>query len=150
MSALANGQEEDNSAALNRGEAKQTVEMRSPDGSADIYQLLAGLCVACRHGFEMKDALAVAERNYVDVNIHDAANAAKLATLAQLPDSCEASADCLEQQRAVYEEYGVFSPAMIDGIIRQLRAFSDRTLRADIANDQERIAQLVKKYFHCG
>ena len=56
----------------------------------------------------------------------------------------------LEQQRAVYEEYGVFSPAMIDGIIRQLRAFSDRTLRADIANDQERIAQLVKKYFHCG
>ena len=39
---------------------------------------------------------------------------------------------------------------MIDGIIRQLRAFSDRTLRADIANDQERIAQLVKKYFHCG
>ena len=150
MSALANGQEEDNSATLNRGEAKQTVEMRSPDGSADIYQLLAGLCVACRHGFEMKDALAVAERNYVDVNIHDAANAAKLATLAQLPDSCEASADCLEKQRAVYEEYGVFSPAMIDGIIRQLRAFSDRTLRADIANDQERIAQLVKKYFHCG
>ena len=32
---------------------KQTVEMRSPDASADIYQLLAGLCVACRHGFEM-------------------------------------------------------------------------------------------------
>ena len=32
--------------------SKQTVEMRSPDGSADIFQLLAGLCVACRHGFE--------------------------------------------------------------------------------------------------
>jgi glutamine synthetase len=29
----------------------QTVEMRSPDGSADLYQLLAGLAVACRHGF---------------------------------------------------------------------------------------------------
>ena len=29
---------------------KQTVEMRSPDGSADIYQLLASLAVACRHG----------------------------------------------------------------------------------------------------
>ena len=26
---------------------KQTVEMRSPDGSADLYQLLAGLAVAC-------------------------------------------------------------------------------------------------------
>ena len=129
---------------------KQTVEMRSPDGSADIYQLLAGLCVACRHGFEMQEALAVAERNYVDVNIHDAANADRLATLAQLPDSCAASADCLEQQRAVFEERGVFSPAMIDGIISQLRAFGDRTLRADVANDQERIAQLVREFFHCG
>ena len=129
---------------------KQTVEMRSPDGSADIYQLLAGLCVACRYGFEMQDALAVAEKNYVDVNIHDAANADKLATLAQLPDSCEASADCLEQQRAVFEAHGVFSPTMIDGIIRQLRAFGDRTLRADIAGDQKRIAQLVREFFHCG
>ena len=27
---------------------KQTVEMRSPDGSADLYQLIAGLAVACR------------------------------------------------------------------------------------------------------
>ena len=98
----------------------------------------------------MENALEVAEKNYVDVNIHDAANADKLATLAQLPDSCEASADCLEKQRATYEEHGVFSAAMIDGIIAQLRGFNDRTLRADIANDQEQIATLVQKYFHCG
>lgn len=36
--------------------------MRSPDGSADIYQLIAGLAVACRHGFEIQDALAIAEK----------------------------------------------------------------------------------------
>ena len=129
---------------------KQTVEMRSPDGSADIHQLLAGLCVACRHGFEMENALDIAEKNYVDVNIHDAANADKLATLAQLPDSCVASADCLEKQRAVFEQHGVFSATMIDGIIKQLRAFDDRTLRADISDDQDKIASLVKAYFHCG
>ncbi|MBO6287786.1 MAG: glutamine synthetase [Prevotella sp.] len=129
---------------------KQTVEMRSPDGSADLYQLLAGLCVACRHGFEMKDALEVAEKDYVNVNIHDAANADKLAQLAQLPDSCVASADCLERQRAVYEQYGVFSPEMIDGIIEQLRAFNDLTLRHDIENDHDAIKQLVDTYFHCG
>ena len=41
---------------------KQTVEMRSPDGSADLYQLLAGLAVACRYGFEIPDALDIAER----------------------------------------------------------------------------------------
>ena len=129
---------------------KQTVEMRSPDGSADLYQLLAGLCVACRHGFEMNDALRVAEDTYVNVNIHDAANADRLALLAQLPDSCAASADCLERQRAVYEEKGVFSKAMIDGIIAQLRAFHDETLRRDIQDKPEEIKQLVDTYFHCG
>ena len=129
---------------------KQTVEMRSPDGSADLYQLLAGLCVACRHGFEMADALEVAERTYVNVNIHDAANADKLAQLEQLPDSCEASAECLDRQRAVYEERGVFSPAMIDGIIGQLRSFSDRTLRKDTEQHPEEVKKLVETYFHCG
>ena len=129
---------------------KQTVEMRSPDGSADLYQLLAGLCVACRHGFEMKDALEVAERTYVNVNIHDEENASRLATLAQLPDSCAASAECLERQRKVFEEYGVFSPEMIDGIIAQLKAFDDSTLRKDIEDKPEEIQRLVTRYFHCG
>ncbi|MCR5131646.1 MAG: glutamine synthetase family protein [Prevotella sp.] len=147
MSALANPLEP---AAAFDTTQKQTVEMRSPDGSADIYQLLAGLCVACRHGFEMENALEVAEKNYVDVNIHDAANADKLATLAQLPDSCVASADCLNRQRKVFEAYDVFSPTMIDGIISQLRSFNDRTLRADISGDHEKITALVNQYFHCG
>ena len=129
---------------------KQTVEMRSPDGSADLYQLLAGLCVACRHGFEMENALEVADRTYVNVNIHAAEHADRLATLAQLPDSCVASADCLERQRKVFEEHGVFSPAMIDGIIAQLRAFDDVTLRKNIENYPEEVLKLVSQYFHCG
>ena len=129
---------------------KQTVEMRSPDGSADLYQLLAGLCVACRHGFEMENALEVADRTYVNVNIHAAENADRLATLAQLPDSCVASANCLERQRKVFEEHGVFSPAMIDGIIAQLRAFDDVTLRKNIEKYPEEILKLVSQYFHCG
>ncbi len=129
---------------------KQTVEMRSPDGSADLYQLLSALAVACRHGFEQKDALAIAERTYVNVNIHQKENADKLAQLEQLPDNCYASADCLERQRAIYEQYGVFSTAMIDGIIAKLRAYNDRTLRADLAGKPEEMLALVKKYFHCG
>ena len=129
---------------------KQTVEMRSPDGSADLYQLLAGLCVACRYGFELDGALKLAEKTYVNVNIHDAENADRLANLAQLPDSCVASADCLNRQRRAYEEYGVFSPAMIDGIIEQLRAFDDKNLRHTIENYPEEIQKLVTKYFHCG
>ena len=129
---------------------KQTVEMRSPDGSADLYQLLAGLCVACRHGFEMSNALEVAERTYVNVNIHAAENADRLATLAQLPDSCVASAACLERQRQVFEEHGVFAPAMIDGIIAQLRAFDDVNLRKEIEGYPDEIQKLVTRFFHCG
>ena len=129
---------------------KQTVEMRSPDGSADIYQLIAGLAVACRHGFEMENALDIAEKTYVNVNIHQKENEDKLKTLSQLPDSCEASADCLEAQRAVFEKHNVFSPAMIDGIIRKLRSYQDKTLRSEIGENRDEMLKLVERYFHCG
>jgi glutamine synthetase len=129
---------------------KQTVEMRSPDGSADLYQLLAGLCVACRHGFELSNALEIADKTYVNVNIHEKANEAKLKTLAQLPDSCSASADCLEKQRSIFEKYGVFSPSMIDGIIKGLKSYNDATLREDIEHNPDEVQTLVTRYFHCG
>ena len=128
---------------------KQTVEMRSPDGSADIFLLLAGLAVAFRHGFENPESLEIAAKTYVNVNIHKDENKAILDSLNVLPDSCAASADCLEAQRSFYEADGVFAPAMIDGLIASLRKFNDRTLRADIGNDQAKILELVDKYFHC-
>ena len=129
---------------------KQTVEMRSPDGSADIYQLIAGLAVACRYGFEMDNALEVAQKTYVNVNIHQKENADRLNSLACLPDSCAASAVCLEEQRAAFEKHNVFSPAMIDGIIKRLKSYNDKTLRADIADDKDKMLALVHQYFHCG
>lgn len=128
---------------------KQTVEMRSPDASANIYQLMAGLAVACRHGFEMENALEVAEKTYVNVNIHKQENADKLNSLACLPDSCEASAKCLQAQRAIFEKYHVFSPAMLDDIIATLDAFKDANLRAELAGDNDKMLALVEKYFHC-
>ncbi len=147
MCALANPLESDSNYDTTQ---KQTVEMRSPDGSADLYQLLAGLAVACRYGFEIENALAIAEQTYVNVNIHQKENADKLKALAQLPDSCAASADCLQKQRTVFEQYNVFSPAMIDGIISRLRSYNDATLRKDIQDKPEEMLALVSKFFHCG
>lgn len=98
---------------------KQTAELRSSDCSADIYQLLAGMVVAARTGFEMPDSLKRAEDMYVAVNIHNDENKEKLAALASLPDSCVASADALEQRRAIFEKGNIFSAQMIDGIIAQ-------------------------------
>lgn len=129
---------------------KQTVEMRSPDGSADVYQLIAGLAVACRYGFEMENALEVAEKTYVNVNIHKEENKHKLTGLEQLPDSCAASANCLQQQRTIYEKYNVFSPSMIDGIIHKLKGYNDLDLRKEVENSPEKMMNLVMAYFHCG
>ena len=90
------------------------------------------------------------EKTYVNVNIHKKENEDKLKQLAQLPDSCAASADCLEKQRAIFEQYHVVSSAMVDGIISKLRYYEDRTLRSEVRDNQEEMLKLVNKYFHCG
>ena len=129
---------------------KQTAELRSSDCSADIYQLLAGMVVAARTGFEMPDSLKRAEDMYVAVNIHNDENKEKLAALASLPDSCVASADALEQRRAIFEKGNIFSAQMIDGIIAQLRGYDDTQLRQQVNNSSEDMLDLVHKYWHCG
>ena len=129
---------------------KQTFEMRSPDASADVYQLLAALAVACRHGLEMENALEVAEKTYVDVNIHKAENREKMAALDHLPDSCAASAVRLKEQRGVYERYDVFTPSTIDGIIRMLESYGDGGLRAELERNPAKMQELVDRYFYCG
>ena len=129
---------------------KQTVEMRSPDASADIYQLLASLCVAVRHGFEMPNALEVAEKCYVDVDIHKAEYKDKVAALKQLPDSCVSSAETLDSQREYFEKYDIFSPKMIDGVIARLKSFEDRDLRDRIAKNPDLMLEIVRTFYHCG
>jgi glutamine synthetase len=129
---------------------KQTVEFRCPDGSADIYLLLAGLTVAARHGLEMKTALSFAEKTYVDVNIFDEKHKDRVNKLQQLPDSCWHSADCLEKQRTLYEEHDVFPPKIVDGIIKKLRSFKDIDLRDKLKDNEKELLKLVNTYLHCG
>lgn len=129
---------------------KQTVELRSADCSADIYQLLAAMVVAARTGFEMEDALRKAEEMYVSVNIHNEENQEKLASLKSLPDSCVASAECLREKRGVFENKDVFSPRLIDGIIEKLVSYDDLELRKVVNNDHKQMMKQVKKYWHCG
>ncbi len=130
--------------------SKQTVEMRSPDGSADIYNMMAGLVNAARIGINMPDALQVAEDTYVDVNIHAKGNEAKLHSLKQLPASCYESALMLERSRALFEDSGVFSPALIDGTIAKLKAYDDARIREQVERHPALMGELVNKYYHCG
>lgn len=130
--------------------SKQTVEFRCPDGSADIYLLLAGLTVAARHGFEMENALDFADKTYIDVNIFEKENQDKANSLAQLPVSCWNSAKALDSQKDIFMKYGVFDQRTIDGVIAKLKAYKDENLRAEIGNDEEKILELVDRFFHCG
>lgn len=129
---------------------KQTAELRSADCSADVYQLIAGMVVAARTGFEMEDALKRAEDMYVSVNIHNDENKEKLESLQSLPDSCMASADALERDREVFERFDVFSPRLIDGIIRKLRSYNDANLRKECDGNPNEMLKQVRKFWHCG
>ncbi|MEI6695503.1 MAG: glutamine synthetase family protein [Bacteroidota bacterium] len=147
MAKIANPLEEDDAHDFSH---KQTVEFRCPDGSADVYLLLAGLTVAARHGFEMENALEFAKKTYVDVNIFHDEFKEIASQLDHLPASCYESALKLEEQREIYEKYAVFSKSMIDGTIKKLKAYNDEHLREEIHCSKEKIMKLVHNYFHCG
>ena len=129
---------------------KQTFEFRCPDGSADIHLLLAGLCVGARHGLEMTEALELAEKTYVNVNIFDEKNKARQEELAQLPHSCTKAAEYLKKQAMVYKKYDVFPTTLITGVINELEAYKDDNLREKISNNKEKTMALVRRFLHCG
>jgi glutamine synthetase len=130
-------------------ESNQTVEFRGPDGSADIYLLLAGMAVAARHGLQMKDSLNIAKRLYVDVNIfHDEYKHIQC-KLPQLPTSCWESAERLLKDRAIYEKDGVFSPILIDGLANILKGYDDKDLNEKHQGNEGQIRNLSDVYLHC-
>ncbi|MCH8613271.1 glutamine synthetase family protein [Arsenicicoccus dermatophilus] len=124
--------------------AAQTVEVRSPDGSAQVHLLLAGLAVAARTGLVGQDSLEIAERLYV------AEDASGRDDLAQLPASCTASAEALLADRAVYEEGGVFPPGLIDAQARMLRGYGDDQLSERLFGNAEALSALVAEHLHVG
>jgi len=131
------------------GGGNQTVEVRSPDGSANVYLLLAGLAVAVRHGLQMPDALDVAARRYVDVNIFAAEQEALRESLPHLPASCVESGDVLLRDRAIYEKDGVFPPELIDYTAKRLHDCCDMGLVERIRDNYEEVAQLIDEYLLC-
>ena len=129
--------------------SKQTVELRSPDGSADLYKLFAGLVVAVEHGLEMKEGLKRAEELYVDYNIFTEKGSGEKKKLESLPSSCWESADCLLAQRSVFEKDGVFPAGVIDNVVSKLKSYSDKGLSEKLYNKHDELSKLVTQYLHC-
>lgn len=122
----------------------QTVELRSPDGSANVHPLLAGLTLAALHGLEDPQALQKAEKLYVEKD------ASSRTDLNDLPASCWEAARELEKDRALYENTGVFPKGFIDRQIQDLKAHNDADLSEKLFGNVSAISDLVKKFMHCG
>lgn len=128
---------------------KQTVEFRCPDGSADIYLLLAGLTVAARHGLEMDNALEFAQKSYVGVNIFNDEYKDVCKNLAHLPVSCFESAERLKSQEDFYKKYDVFTQDLINGMINGLKSHNDNGLREKISGNYADLMKMVDNFLHC-
>ena len=130
-------------------EGKQTIELRSPDGSADIYHLFAGVLVAAQQGLEWKDSVKFAKDRFVDINIFNKEHRDKLESLDQLPKSCSESADELQKYREYFEKNNIFPPGTLDLIIKDLKFYDDFNLSEKLYGKNDEIGELIEKYFHC-
>ena len=121
---------------------KQTVELRVPDGSADLYHLLAAMVLAAQAGLEAPNALLLAEKLFVEKKIDDLKN------LEHLPASCFHSAIMLENDRKFYEQNGIFPAGTIDRFIKLLKSYNDEKLSEELFGDNIKTKELVDKYIH--
>ncbi len=118
---------------------RQTVEIRSPDGSANIHLTLAGIAMAANWAFRGDLALfkeygplELADSLYVKGNIF--ADKELLKRLPVLPASCVESSRVLLQKRAHYERDGVFPASVIDYVVATLQAENDEFMNRKLAD----------------
>jgi len=131
-------------------ENRATIELRSPDASANPYLLLAGMALAVERGLNSDDSLELAEKNYVQVNIFKEENKSRKDELDCLPTSCFESADELEKDRALYEGDNVFPETTISGTIKQLKKHDDKDLAKKALDNKKELDAVIKIHMHCG
>ncbi len=130
--------------------SRQTFELRSPDGSADIYCLMAGMVLGIEHGLEMENSIQTAESLYVDYNIFREKDKATSRKHDSLPASCWESAEALLEQRSVFERDGLFPSGMIDNVVKKLKSYNDKDLSERLYGKNDEIHDLVMQFLHCG
>ncbi len=132
---------------INDFRSKQTVELRSPDGSALVHLLLAGIVLAAEWGFRDERSLELADKLYGEADINK--DKKKLSSFPQLPSSCVESSRLLAKKRDLYERNGIFPSSIIDYVIDMLKNEDD----ANLSTKLERLAgndflKEVRKIMH--
>jgi len=110
---------------------RQTVEIRSPDGSASFHLLLAGITTAAEYGLTADGMLELAARTNVEGNVFS--DKKKMKHLEALPASCVRCARLLDERREMYEEFGVFPKTVIDHQIQLLLSENDEHLNKEFS-----------------
>jgi glutamine synthetase len=127
------------------GTHARTFEFRAPDPSANSYLLLAGIALAVEYGLNNpKKAMKIAE----DLNVEKIVKRNRKYKV--LPLSCSESAKSLKRDRNYYELDDVFPKTVIDGIISKLESYKDGNLQKKMANNPEKIEELLLQYLNCG
>jgi glutamine synthetase len=110
--------------------------------------LLAGLTVATHYGLNLENAVKIADRHYVGVNIFDEKNKKLCKKLRQLPASCFESADALLEFSDVFTQNEVFSKGQIEAFANFLKSYKDKGLSEALYGKNSEISELVSKYLH--
>jgi len=124
ISRVFNGEQE-TAVAETAGLARPTVELRSPDGSAFTYLLLAAILVCAADGLSDADSLELARRLRIDGDVFK--QAGQFSQLQSLPTHAVEAGQALREQRGFFEKYG-FPPQLIDIVIDKLEDEDDDQL----------------------
>lgn len=112
-------------------DGRQTVEIRTPDGSANIHLLLAGITKSASWAFDNQEyAISLANKHYVSGNINDNP---EYNDLPEISDSCESSADALMADKSLYISENGFPERVILKTYDMLKAEKDKNLNTFIA-----------------
>jgi len=125
-------------------ENRQTVELRTPDGSALVHPLLAGIVIAAEWSFKDENSLKLAEKHYVKSGLSN--DNATLKSFPKLPGSCDESSRILLEKRALYEREALFPPSAIDYVVQLLQDEKDKGLSKKLKSlsGKQRLGEIQK------
>jgi glutamine synthetase len=131
--------------------SRQTVELRTPDGSALVHLLLSAITRIADEAFDDPTSAETARKRYVTAaGLKDQRVAS---TFPQLPGSCAEAASLLQRRRMLFEKEGMFPWEIIDYVLNLLRGEDDSHLARELwelgASDRDRaVRQLLHRDLH--
>ena len=110
----------------------QTVELRSPDGSANVHLLLAGISQSAKWAFKHKDeAMQLTEKHHITGNISDNP---EYNHLPEIAESCDNSANVVIAEKDLFLCDNSFPEKVITKTYELLKAENDSNLNSFLAN----------------